>query len=41
MEDVDSELILHQEFFLLNQKFCKDEYTIKFFVLVFEPNNDF
>ena len=37
VEDVDSENILHHEFFLLKQKFCEDEHTIKFFVPVFEP----
>jgi len=37
VEDVDSEIILHHEFFLLKQKFCEDEHTIKFFVPVFEP----
>ena len=36
MEDVDSEMILHNEFFLLKQKFAGDEHTIKFFVPVFE-----
>ena len=37
VEDVDSENILLHEFFLLKQKFCEDEHTIKFFVPVFEP----
>ena len=37
VEDVDSENILHHEFFLLKQKFCEDEHIIKFFVPVFEP----
>ena len=37
VEDVDSEIILHHEFFLLKQNFCEDEHTIKFFVPVFEP----
>ena len=37
MEDVDRENILHHEFFLLQQMFCEDEHTNKFFVLVFEP----
>ena len=31
------EYIRHHEFFLLKQKFCEDEHTIKFFVPVFEP----
>ena len=37
IEDVDSEIILHHEFFLLKKKFCEDEHVIKFFVPVFEP----
>ena len=37
LEEVNSEMILHHEFFLLKQKFCEDEHTIKFFVPVFEP----
>ena len=31
------ENVLHHEFFLLKQKFCEDDHTIKFFVPVFEP----
>ena len=34
VEDVDSEIILHHEFFLLKQKLCEDEHTIKFLVPV-------
>lgn len=37
IEDVDSELILHHEFFLLKAKYANDEHLIKFFVPVFEP----
>lgn len=37
VEDVDSEVILHHEFFLLKAKYCLDEHLVKFFVPVFEP----
>jgi pre-mRNA-splicing helicase BRR2 len=37
VEDVDSEVILHSEYFLLKAKFCQDEHLLKFFVPVFEP----
>ena len=37
VEDVDSEVILHHEYFLLKQKFAEDEHVVKFFVPVFEP----
>ena len=37
MEDVDSEIILHHEYFLLKSKFATDEHSLKFFVPVFEP----
>lgn len=37
VEDVDSEVILHHEYFLLKSKFASDEHLIKFFVPVFEP----
>lgn len=37
IEDVDSEVILHNEFFLLKSKYALDEHLIKFFVPVFEP----
>lgn len=37
IEDVDSEVILHNEFFLLKAKYATDEHLIKFFVPVFEP----
>ncbi|XP_071957394.1 U5 small nuclear ribonucleoprotein 200 kDa helicase-like [Antedon mediterranea] len=37
VEDVDSEIILHHEYFLLKSKFARDEHIIKFFVPVFEP----
>lgn len=37
VEDVDSETILHHEFFLLKEKYCKDEHQIKLFVPIFEP----
>ncbi|EJD74040.1 U5 small nuclear ribonucleoprotein helicase [Loa loa] len=37
IEDVDGELILHHEYFLLKQKFCEDEHLVKMFVPVFDP----
>ncbi|XP_014208524.1 putative U5 small nuclear ribonucleoprotein 200 kDa helicase [Copidosoma floridanum] len=37
VEDVDSEVILHHEFFLLKAKYASDEHLIKFYVPVFEP----
>lgn len=37
IEDVDSEIILHHEFFLLKAKYAADEHLVKFFVPVFEP----
>lgn len=37
IEDVDSEVILHNEFFLLKAKYAADEHLVKFFVPVFEP----
>ncbi|XP_050545887.1 putative U5 small nuclear ribonucleoprotein 200 kDa helicase [Daktulosphaira vitifoliae] len=37
VEDVDSEVILHHEFFLLKSKYATDEHLLKFFVPVFEP----
>ncbi|KAL1375622.1 hypothetical protein pipiens_004616 [Culex pipiens pipiens] len=37
VEDVDSEVILHHEYFLLKYKYCQDDHLVKFFVLVFEP----
>jgi pre-mRNA-splicing helicase BRR2 len=37
VEDVDSELILHYEYFLLKSKYCQDEHSVKFYVPVFDP----
>lgn len=37
VEDVDGEMILHHEFFLLKQKFADEEHVLKMFVPVFEP----
>ena len=37
VEDVDSEVILHHEYFLLKAKYAEDEHVINFFVPVFEP----
>ena len=37
VEDVDGELILHHEYFLLKQKFATDEHVVKMFVPVFDP----
>ena len=36
IEDVDSEVLLHHEYFLLKKKYCEDEHYVKFFVPVFE-----
>ena len=37
VEDVDSEVTLHYEYFLLKSKYAEDEHVINFFVPVFEP----
>ncbi|KRT82021.1 helicase, partial [Oryctes borbonicus] len=37
VEDVDSEVILHHEYFLLKAKYAADEHLVKFFVPIFEP----
>ena len=37
VEDVDSEVILHHEYFLLKSIYAQDEHMVKFFVPVFEP----
>ena len=37
VEDVDSEVILHHEYFLLKSIYAQDEHLVKFFVPVFEP----
>ena len=37
VEDVDSERVLHHEFFLLKQKFAEEEHVVKMFVPIFEP----
>lgn len=37
VEDVDSEVILHHEYFLLKAKYASDEHLVKFYVPVFEP----
>ena len=37
VEDVDGEIILHHEYFLLKSKYSSDEHVINFFVPVFEP----
>eukprot|EP00061_Rhincodon_typus_P019091 g48546.t1 len=37
VEDVDSEVILHHEYFLLKAKYAQDEHLVMFFVPVFEP----
>ena len=34
---MDSELILHHEYFLLKAKYFQDEHMVSFFVPVFEP----
>ena len=37
VEDVDSEILLHHEYFLLKSKYASDEHVTNFFVPVFEP----
>lgn len=37
VEDVDSEVILHHEYFFLKHKYCQDAHIVRFFVPVFEP----
>ncbi|VVC99126.1 unnamed protein product, partial [Leptidea sinapis] len=37
VEDVDSEVVLHHEYFLLKEKYARDEHHVKLFVPVFEP----
>lgn len=37
VEDVDSEVVLHHEHFVLKQKFRNDEHIVKFYVPIFEP----
>ncbi|ODN02767.1 hypothetical protein Ocin01_03915 [Orchesella cincta] len=37
VEDVDSEVVLHHEHFVLKQKFKNDEHIVKFYVPIFEP----
>ena len=37
VEDVDQEVILHHEYFLLKQKYAEDEHVVKFFVPIFDP----
>ena len=37
VEDVDSEIVLHHEYFLLKKKYCEEEHVLNFFVPVFEP----
>lgn len=37
VEDVDCEMILYHEYFLLKKKFAEDEHIVKFFVPMFEP----
>ncbi|XP_053622297.1 U5 small nuclear ribonucleoprotein 200 kDa helicase [Plodia interpunctella] len=37
VEDVDSEVVLHHEYFLLKEKYSKDEHLVKLFVPIFEP----
>jgi hypothetical protein len=37
VEDVDSEIILYHEYFLLKSKYAGDEHVLSFFVPVFEP----
>ncbi|XP_015785684.1 U5 small nuclear ribonucleoprotein 200 kDa helicase [Tetranychus urticae] len=37
VEDVDQEIILHHEFFLLKQKYAEDDHIVKFFVPLTDP----
>ncbi|KAL3076890.1 hypothetical protein niasHT_039670 [Heterodera trifolii] len=37
VEDVNGEIILHHEYFLLKQKYCEEEHVVKMFVPVFDP----
>ena len=37
IEDVDGEVILHHEYFLLKQRYATDEHIVKFFIPVFDP----
>ena len=37
VEDVDSEIILHHEYFLLKSKYAQDEHSLKFYVPIFDP----
>ncbi len=37
VEDVNSELVLHHEFFLLKRKYAADEHVLKMYVPIFEP----
>ena len=37
VEDVDSEVVLHHEYFLLKAAYAQDEHHVKFYVPVFEP----
>jgi pre-mRNA-splicing helicase BRR2 len=37
VEDVDSEIILHHEYFLLKSKYAQDEHLVKFYIPVFDP----
>ncbi len=36
-QDVDGEVLLHHEYFLLKQRFASDEHTVEFFVPITEP----
>lgn len=37
VEDVDGEVILHHEYFLLKRRYAQDEHIVKFFIPVFDP----
>ncbi|KAI3388301.1 hypothetical protein SNEBB_003991 [Seison nebaliae] len=37
VEDVDSEVILHHQYFLLKRKYCTEDHSLTFHVPVFEP----
>ncbi|ORX48547.1 Sec63-domain-containing protein [Hesseltinella vesiculosa] len=37
VEDVDGEMILHHEYFVLKQRYCQEEHFVSFTVPLFEP----
>jgi hypothetical protein len=37
LQDVDSEIILHHEYFLLKQNYCEEEHVVEFYVPISDP----